>query len=242
MTHTARLPAKPLKVGGVTPFSATDYPGKLASVVFVQGCPWRCCYCHNPHLQSRSDDHTTSWSQVLDLLRRRVGLVDAVVFSGGEPTIDAALEDAMHDVRALGFGIGLHTAGTYPRRLAEVLPLVDWVGIDFKATPEGYDHVTCVADSASHALASAHAVLASGVAHEFRTTIHPGLHSVEDILLMAHTLSAMGVRNYALQRFRATGCADQSLPAAAVSYPDASLVAQLSALFAQFTLRDSAPH
>jgi anaerobic ribonucleoside-triphosphate reductase activating protein len=237
---SAAFSAKQLKVGGVTPFSATDYPGKLAAVVFVQGCPWRCGYCHNPHLQVRSDASPVDWQQVLKLLKRRVGLIDAVVFSGGEPTMDAALEDAVREVRALGFGIGLHTAGAYPRRLNEVLPLVDWVGIDIKTSLDAYDDITGSSDSARLALASVDAVLASGVAHEFRTTVHPALHAPKDILTLAHSLSAMGVRNYALQRFRSTGCADEHLTASnSAGYPGAELVAQVSALFTEFTLRDA---
>ena len=230
--------ARGLQVGGITPFSATDYPGKLAAVVFVQGCPWRCGYCHNPHLQTRTDDRALPWVQVLALLKRRVGLIDAVVFSGGEPTIDPALENAMREVRALGFGVGLHTAGVYPRRLAEVLPLVDWVGLDVKASLQGYDAITRITDSARHALASAETVLASGVAHEFRTTVHPGLHAEHEVLALAQTLSTMGVRSYALQVFRGTGCADESLRAAStVGYPSADLVTRVSALFETFTFR-----
>ena len=225
-------------MGGITPFSATDYPGKLAAVVFVQGCPWRCGYCHNPHLQTRTDDSPLPWVQVLALLKRRVGLIDAVVFSGGEPTIDPALENAMREVRALGFGVGLHTAGVYPRRLAEVLPLVDWVGLDVKASLQGYDAITGVTDSARHALASAETVLASGVAHEFRTTVHPALHSEHDILALAASLSAMGVRHYALQVFRSTGCADASLQLGSTAgFPGADCIAQVSALFETFTFR-----
>jgi anaerobic ribonucleoside-triphosphate reductase activating protein len=237
---SAAFSAKQLKVGGVTRFSATDYPGKLAAVIFVQGCPWRCGYCHNPHLQVRSDASSVDWQHVLSLLQRRVGLIDAVVFSGGEPTMDAALEEAIREVRALGFDIGLHTAGAYPRRLNEVLPLVDWVGIDIKTSIEAYDDITRVSDSARLALASAQAVLSSGVAHEFRTTVHPALQTPKDILTLAQTLSAMGVRNYALQRYRSTGCADGNLIASnSVSYPGAELVAQVSALFSGFTLRDA---
>ena len=135
LAYAAPVPAPPsprltapadLKVGGLTPFTATDYPGKLAAVVFVQGCPWACGYCHNPHLLTRSTDGSLTWKQILARLQRRVGLIDAVVFSGGEPTIDPGLEDAMRAVREFGFGVGLHTGGAYPRRLAEVLPLVDY--------------------------------------------------------------------------------------------------------------------
>lgn len=231
-------PIKGLKVGGLTPFSATDYPGKLAAVVFVQGCPWRCGYCHNPHLQQRSVTGTLAWSQVAALLQRRVGLIDAVVFSGGEPTLDAALADALRAVRSLGFSVGLHSAGMYPRRLAEVLPLLDWVGLDVKAAWSGYDAITGIADSARHARASAQAVLASGLAHEFRTTVHPALHSPEDILALAQSLSHLGVRHYALQVARAIGCGDEQLKAVpTVGYPGAELLAQVAKLFESFTFR-----
>jgi len=236
----ARGTVRPLKVGGVTPFSATDYPGKLAAVVFVQGCPWRCGYCHNPHLQTRTGVDALTWEQVLARLRRRVGLIDAVVFSGGEPTIDPALAQAMRAVRALGFGVGLHTAGAYPRRLAEVLPLVDWVGIDIKAGFDSYDAVTRITDSARHALDSAKLILASGVAHEFRTTVHPSLHTETDILTLAQTLSEMGVRHYALQQFRATGCQDPQLTGgAAGGAPSEALLTRLAALFDGFVFRQS---
>ncbi len=234
---TALIP-KQLKVGGVTAFSATDYPGKLAAVVFVQGCPWRCGYCHNPHLQPRTEHSPLPWTQVLTLLKRRVGLIDAVVFSGGEPTMDGALADAMRQVRALGFGVGLHTAGAYPRRLAQVLPLVDWIGLDIKTEPHGYDAVTGIRDSAGAALTSAEIVLASGVAHEFRTTVHPGLHCEQDMLALAETLSGMGVHNYALQMFHSTGCVDQSLNKVHTTGDlDADCVARVSALFPTFTFR-----
>lgn len=227
-----------LKVGGITPFSATDYPGKLAAVVFVQGCPWRCGYCHNPHLQSRTEDSPVAWEDVLALLRRRVGLIDAVVFSGGEPTMDPALHGAIREVRALGYGIGLHTAGMYPRRLAEVLPLVDWVGIDIKATQQNYDTVTRVADSARAPWTSAELVLASGVAHEFRTTVHPALHAPPDLLALAQTLHIMGVRNFVLQSFRSVGCLDDGLTAATTAaYPDDAVIAHVTDLFERFTLR-----
>lgn len=237
--RTSAPSTRPLKVGGITPFTATDYPGQLAAVVFVQGCPWRCGYCHNPHLQNRTRDSPLVWTEVLALLQRRVGLIDAVVFSGGEPTMDRALEGAMHEVRALGFGVGLHTAGMYPRRLQEVLPLVDWVGMDIKATQQGYDAITLTADSARAVWASAEILVASGVAHEFRTTVHPALHTKSEILMLAQTLSAMGVRNYALQVFRSTGCKDDGLNViSAGKFPSADLIANVSALFDSFVLRE----
>ena len=144
-----------LKVGGYARFTSTDYPGELAAVVFVQGCPWRCSYCHNPHLQPRGSEPLMRWKDLLTFLASRAGLLDAVVFSGGEPTLDPALEDAMRDVKALGFKIGLHTAGIYPQRLQQVLPLVDWVGLDVKTSFDAYDELTGAPGSAQAAPAPA---------------------------------------------------------------------------------------
>lgn len=231
-------PARLFRVGGITAFSATDYPGKLAAVVFASGCPWRCNYCHNTHLQVRATDSAIPWSSVLDLLERRVGLIDAVVFSGGEATADPALWKAILDARALGFDIGLHTAGAYPGRLMEVLQMVDWVGFDVKAPFDSYQRITGIANSGSKARTSAEALLASGISHEFRTTIHPALLSEDDILGLAQTLAAMGVKNYALQVFRAQGCQDEQLNAMRIdNYPSTDLVHRVSDLFQRFTLR-----
>ena len=76
-----------LTIGGFTPLSTTDWPGKLAAVVFVQGCPWRCHYCHNVSLQDRASSQPSAWAQALRTLQRRQGLLDGVVFSGGEPLL-----------------------------------------------------------------------------------------------------------------------------------------------------------
>lgn len=230
--------ARELKVGGVTPFSATDYPGQLAAVVFVQGCPWRCGYCHNPHLQPRSGDALTPWADVMALLRRRVGLVDAVAFSGGEACMDPALERAMRDVKALGFKVGLHTACIYPQRLREVLPLVDWVGFDIKAPFTHYRAITGVANSGDPARICLEAIVESGVAHECRTTIHPALLPDAALLELAETLAKKGVTDYVLQQFSAKGCTNAHLVNAALhGYPAAATLAQLGALFPRFAFR-----
>ncbi|MDP3671199.1 MAG: anaerobic ribonucleoside-triphosphate reductase activating protein [Telluria sp.] len=246
-TSTSAAPPSPvssasreLKVGGITAFSATDYPGKLAAVVFVQGCPWRCGYCHNPHLQERTIAPALDWGGVMALLRRRVGLIDAVVFSGGEPCTDPALGAAIAEVRALGFAVGLHSAGVYPRRLAGLLPLLDWVGFDVKAPFEQYEAITGVAGSGSQARECAELILASGVDYECRTTIHPTLLAAAQVEELAATLAEMGVRNYALQVFRAQGCADSALNAMATAgYPGDALLHRVAGMFGQFTLRRS---
>jgi pyruvate formate lyase activating enzyme len=158
-----------LRVGGLTRLSATDFPGRLAAVVFCQGCAWRCGYCHNPHLLPARGKEELPWARVVSFLERRRGLLDAVVFSGGEPTLQPSLRQAMGEVKGMGYLIGLHTAGIVPRRLAEVLPLLDWVGMDVKAPFEEHERVTGKRGSASRARASRELIRASGVACEFHT-------------------------------------------------------------------------
>ena len=203
-------------------------------MVYCQGCPWRCRYCHNPHLLPSRAADVIAWSEVLAFLGRRRGLLDAVVFSGGEPTAQPGLAQAMRDARALGYRIGLHSAGIYPRRFAEVLSLVDWVGFDAKAPFDtAYELITGVPASGAAALASARALLASGVDCEFRTTWHAGFLSPAELDRLTRTLAGLGVRRYALQEFRASG---------GVGFrPEGSgVAADLNALarrFPQFSLR-----
>ena len=172
-----------LPVGGVVPFTAVDFPGKLAAVLFLQGCPWRCAYCHNPHLQAARGDRGIGFGAFLRWLDTRRGLLDAVVFSGGEPTANAGLRDAMREVRDRGFAVGLHTGGAYPRRLDQVLDDADWIGIDVKASPHDYERVTGIAGSGKAARASLRLVVGSGIDHEIRTTVHPAL-TPDDALTM----------------------------------------------------------
>ena len=192
-----------LNIGGFVPFSTTDYPDHLSAVVFCQGCPWRCGYCHNAHLQPSKAPAPLQWNDILSFLETRRGLLDAVVFSGGEPTMQHALSDAMRAVRALGFKVGLHTAGIYPQRLPAILALVDWVGLDLKAPFDRYETVTRVAGSSARARKSAEHVLASGVDHEFRTTVDRSLLEQQDIARLATDTSRMGARRYVLQTCRA---------------------------------------
>jgi pyruvate formate lyase activating enzyme len=200
-----------LRVGGFTPLSTTDWPGMLAAVVFCQGCPWRCRYCHNPDLIPARGEQEIPWAEVMAFLHRRRGLLDGVVFSGGEPTLQASLADAMREVRALRYRIGLHTGGMYPERLAAVLPLVDWVGMDVKAPFAAYPRITGAAGSGARALSGLQQVLTSGVDHEIRTTVHPVLLSDSDLADMARDLAARGVKHYVIQAFRSQGCRDKGL-------------------------------
>lgn len=201
-------PAGALRVAGITPFTTIDFPGKLSAVVFVQGCPWRCAFCHNPWMQSRDfapELEHASWEEVEQLLARRRGLLDGVVFSGGEPTIDPALPEAVRRVRALGFAVGLHTGGAYPARLAEILPDIEWVGLDVKASPDApakFDAVTGARGASARFLEAFRLVRDAGVRLECRTTVHPDYLSNADLRQLARWLEREKVETFALQIYR----------------------------------------
>ncbi len=178
-----------------------------------------------------------TWEEALDFLRRRRGLLDAVVFSGGEPTLQDGLADAMREVKRMGFLIGLHTAGPYPQKLEVLLPLIDWVGLDIKAPFERYDAVNGVPGSGAKAEASLSLIVASGVDHECRTTVHPALFAESALIALSETLFAMGARKHVLQAFRAAGCRDESLIASADAVALSGLLARAAAASPRVELR-----
>ena len=219
MTHSGESTSA-LRVGGFTPFTTIDFPGELAAVVYLQGCPWRCRYCHNGELLEAGGESPVAWDDVLDMLRTRRGLLDAVVFSGGEPTAQQALGAAILDVRELGFKVGLHSAGCYPQRLASLLPLLDWVGLDIKALPGDYPALTGVDHSGERAFQSLQLVLGSGVRYEARVTVHGQLQDPPRLQRLLDLLAEYGVAEPVLQRCRDGEVLDPSLGANQLQWPD----------------------
>lgn len=227
----------PVTVGGLTPLTTIDYPEHLAAVVFLQGCPWRCGYCQNGDLLARNTLPTIPWQQVIDFLARRQGLLDAVVFSGGEPTLHRRLDEAMEQVRAMGYRVGLHTAGIYPERLLKLLPLVDWVGMDIKAAQSDYEAITGVRQSGKRAWRSAELVLNSGVAHEFRTTVHPDMLDAGKLAALVDELSKIKAETYVIQECVTENCRDESRRQVFADRPDRQALFHFATKFQNFHLR-----
>jgi len=190
-------------VGGMTPLSTVDWPDRLSAVLFLRGCPWRCHYCHNQDLQ-RVAGVTQPWDEILTFLVSRQGLLDGVVFSGGEPTLHPELAAAMTEVRALGFSTALHTGGDHPERLAELLALglVDWVGFDVKAPRADYHALTGSQGSGDRAFRSLRTLVRSGVPYELRTTVRHDLLPLPKLLALAREVTLCGAGNLMLQPFR----------------------------------------
>lgn len=227
--------APELRIGGLTPLSTVDRPGELVATVFTQGCPWDCPYCHNPHLLSAGPGEV-AWADVVALLEKRRGLLDGVVFSGGEPTLQSGLADAVREVRSMGFRVGLHTGGPWPERLAELLPLLDWVGFDAKAPRADYERITRVPGSGERAWASLRAVVASGVDMEARTTVHPDLLDAAALDRLAAELADAGVTAWAVQAYRPIGARPGLTP---VRLAESDVPASARERFASYTFRSA---
>ena len=190
-------------VGGVEKFSAVDFPEGLTAVVFMQGCPWSCPFCHNASIRKILPENDFSWDLFFEFLKTRVGKLDAVTFSGGEPLVQDCLGDVMVEVKNLGFKIGLHTGGYRPEHLAKVLPLVDWVGLDIKAPFDANHYKKIIGvDHLSKVEQSLEILIKSGTDFECRTTCDPRFLSPEDLLNIGKSLKDRGVKKYFLQKYR----------------------------------------
>ncbi|GAA4652772.1 anaerobic ribonucleoside-triphosphate reductase activating protein [Kistimonas scapharcae] len=231
-------PENLLKIAGITSLSTVDYPDNLSAVVFTRGCNLRCRYCHNPELMSMMPDaNDPQWEDVLALLTRRSGLLDAVVFSGGEPILQQALLPAIQAVKQRGFKVGLHTAGQSPSRLESLIPWLDWVGLDIKGLPEDYPLITG-ATAGDKAWRSQKILQERGINFEVRTTVNWSLLSPERLLQLAKRLSEAGVTDFVVQRCRDQQCFNGTLPHPALP-PSVThrLWDTLSGWFPRFTVR-----
>lgn len=192
---------------GLQKLSLLDYPEKLAATIFTGGCNLRCPFCHNAPIVTRlSQAQTLEESQVLDFLQTRVGKLDGVCITGGEPLLQEGLEAFIRKIHNLGFLVKLDTNGALPEKLAALLEtgLVDYVAMDIKNSPEKYALTVglCGFDPAP-VFESAKYLMQSGVPYEFRTTLVKGLHGYADLEKIGHLLC--GAKDYYLQNFEDSG-------------------------------------
>ncbi len=188
-----------LIIAGMVPFSTIDFPGKLSAVLFCQGCSWNCHYCHNPHLRPLIGSKKVTWNEIVRFLESRRGLLESVVFSGGEPLLQPGLSRAVALIKGQGFSVGLHTAGVFPERLAEVISQLEWVGFDVKGPWEDYPLIASVAAGAQVS-DSLRILVNSKVEYEVRTTVDGIYLNAASLLRLAEYLASMGVKRYVLQK------------------------------------------
>lgn len=196
-----------MRICGLQKLSLLDFPGKLAATVFTGGCNLRCPFCHNASLVTHAaETERIPVPEVLGFLKKRVGKLDGVCISGGEPLLQDGIEDFIREIRALGFLIKLDTNGCFPEKLAALLnaALLDYVAMDVKNSPEKYTVTVGVPDfDVTPVLKSAALLKASGVPYEFRTTLVRGLHESADMAGIGTIIR--GAPAYYLQNFEDSG-------------------------------------
>ena len=168
-----------MMISGLQKMTLLDYPGKVACTVFLQGCNFRCPFCHNSDLLGKDALQTIPVEELMAFLRKRVGLLDAVCVTGGEPTLQPGLEDLLADIKALGYLVKLDTNGNRPQVLKALVEkgLVDYVAMDIKNSPSRYGQTAGVPGMTLTQLEeSIRYLLAGNVDYEFRTTVADELH------------------------------------------------------------------
>jgi pyruvate formate lyase activating enzyme len=229
-----------MKIGGFQKVSLIDYPGRISAVVFTQGCNFRCPFCHNPELvdPERFMDLIPE-KEILSFLEKRKGRLDAVVITGGEPTMQPELIPFILHLKAMGYLIKLDTNGTHPDLLAEMLDkkLLDYVAMDIKAPLERYGAVTKTNTDRDRIRRSISLIMGSGTDYEFRTTAVKPLLAPEDLEEIGRLIP--GAKRFVLQKFVPTKTLDRDF-LGKPSYSDGELkliVDKLAAIVGKATQR-----
>lgn len=182
-------------IAGLQKMTLLDYPGKVACTVFLQGCNFRCPFCHNTDLLPARGEEFMTLAELTEFLASRKGLIDAVCVSGGEPTLAPELFDLFSAIKELGFFAKLDTNGMRPDILKALVEkhLLDYVAMDVKSSPAGYAAAAGLPKcDLSKIEESIRYLLTDKVDYELRTTVVGELHSADTVREMGAWLSTLG--------------------------------------------------
>ncbi len=205
-----------MTIAGLQKLTLLDFPGKTACTVFLNGCNFRCPFCHNFALAKGLAEPLMDEAELLTFLESRKGLLDGVAFTGGEPLMQRELPDLIRKIKALGYAVKLDTNGCFPDRLKALVEegLLDYVAMDVKNAPKRYGETVGFLKLEIDRIEESIAFLKEGhVDYEFRTTVVKELHTAEDLLEIAHWLK--GAKAWYLQQFRQS----EQVPNEALSAP-----------------------
>ena len=205
-----------MAINGLRKFSLIDYPGKISCVVFFGGCNFRCPFCHNPVLIFDPESQgSISPDQLSDFLIQRKGKLDAVVFSGGEPSLSPDLPTCARLAKNAGLLVKLDTNGSSPHVIESLYSqnLLDALGIDYKASAKKYPSICGNPDPeiAGRVRESIGFAVQNHIELDIRTTVHRALLSADDLRTMYEELAALGVTQWTLQQFHHAELIDESL-------------------------------
>jgi len=194
---------------GILKTTLIDYPGKIASTLFLPGCNLRCPFCHNRELVLGEDDNLLPIDKILKIINKRKNIIQGVCISGGEPLIHNGLPDLIREIRKTGVKIKIDTNGLLPEKLADISP--DYVSMDIKTSPLKYNLLLEGIDTGKTEKLlreSVKLIIESGSDHEFRTTLVPGIVDIDDIEIIAEI--ANGCRRFTLNKYRPQNTLDPS--------------------------------
>lgn len=191
-----------MNIGGLQKFSLIDFHGKICAVIFTQGCNFKCPFCHNPGLLSCEVSGASFCKEdVFEFLKSRVGLLEGVVITGGEPTMQKNLISFLEKVKKMGYEVKLDTNGSNPHKLEEAIAggLVDYVAMDIKSPLRKYQQLSGTNVQVEKIKRSIEIIQNSGLDYEFRTTVVSPFLNFDDLYEIASSLNDK--KRYKLQEF-----------------------------------------
>lgn len=199
-----------LKIGGWQPFSLIDYPETRAAIIFTKGCNFRCGYCHNPELACLAGSGDYQAEQILEFLEHRIGKLEGLVITGGEPTLQPDLLPFMKRVKEMGYRIKLDSNGSSPKILKQAVSegLTDYVAMDIKAPIEKYREVSHYGGLIDNIEESRQFLMQGTVPYEFRTTVVRDQLTPDDFEQIGKEIA--GSPFYAIQKFIPTKTMDKT--------------------------------
>ena len=195
-----------MKISGLQKTTLLDFPGHVAATIFTGGCNFRCPFCHNSGLLPSWTPQLFTEEGLLEFLKKRRGILEGVCITGGEPTLQADLEDFIRSIRSLCFLVKLDTNGARPRILKDLCTkgLLDYVAMDIKAGPGNYAKAAGVPGLNLDVIdESIRFLLKNTVPYEFRTTAVRGIHTAQDFREMGEWIK--GCSRYYIQNFTDNG-------------------------------------
>ena len=184
-----------MDIAGLQKMTLLDYPGRVACTVFLRGCNFRCPFCHNSSLLPGIGESLMDDTQLLAFLKKRVGLLDGVCITGGEPTLQKELPHLLERVKALGYSVKLDTNGSCPEMLKAIVEagVVDYVAMDIKNGPDRYAETAGASSSVLERVEeSIRYLMSDAVDYEFRTTVVEELHDAQSMAAMGQWLQNLG--------------------------------------------------
>src|SRR5574344_571540 len=204
-----------IKFGGVQKFSLLDFPDKISAIVFTKGCNFHCGYCHNPELFELNSPENWNTNSIIEFLKTRVGKLDGVVVTGGEPTIYNDLVQFIKEIKNLNLLVKLDTNGTNPNMLDKLIKnnLIDYIAMDIKAPLDKYSFITNSKIDTQLIQSSIDILKKSSVPFEFRTTVVKSQLSYDDFEKIGKLIQTNNkyFNGYYLQKFIPSKTLDKAL-------------------------------